>query len=449
METTAAPVPRRRIGAIMNAVITRIDPHSPSDGRSIRIGDTLVRINGRKIGDVLDYKYYAYEPRLLLELRGADGRMRFVRIRKRPGEDLGLSFEPYLMDAPRACANRCVFCFVDQLPQGMRETLYFKDDDVRLSFLQGNYVTLTNLSEREIQRIIDLRLSPLNISVHATDPQLHSMMLGHKNSARALDAMRRFAHAGIVMNCQIVVCPGLNDGAQLDRSLNDLAAMYPSVVSVSVVPVGLTKHREGLTPLTQFDQLSARETLGQTVAFGDVCLKRLGTRFVYPADELYIKADAPIPDNAFYEDYPQLENGVGLIRLLMTQTDEALETAPDCQLARFSIATGAAAAECLQNVLCKATVKCDKIQGIVYTINNRFFGASVDVTGLITGGDLIAQLRGKPLGDRLLISEHMLRSGEHVFLDDVTVEDVSRALGVPVRIVERDGADLIRAMYGN
>ena len=432
----------------MGTVITGVDKNSPAERRHIRPGALLVRINGHRIRDVLDYKFHAYDARLLLELRDGD-KTRLVRVNKAAGEELGLTFETYLMDNPRACANKCVFCFVDQLPKGLRQTLYFKDDDNRLSFLQGNYVTLTNLSDAEIDRMIDMHVAPLNISVHASDPALHSLLLGNGKSGRALNAITRFKQAGLTMHCQIVVCPGLNDGAQLDRTMRDLAAMHPAVISVSVVPVGLTKYREGLTPLRPFDAELARQTVRQVERRGERCLKEMGTRLFYPADELYLKAGYEIPPDEFYEDYPQLENGVGMLRLLMTQAETALETVYTADGAPFSIATGVAAAHCLQKVLNLAREKCANINGNIFVVRNEFFGEQIDVAGLLTGGDLIGQLRGRELGRRLLITKNMLRHGENRFLDDITTDEVSRALGVPIRVVGQDGDDLIRAILGN
>ena len=432
----------------MGTRIVGVDKGSPAERRHIRPGELLVRINGHKVRDVLDYKFHAYDARLLLELSDG-GKTRFLRVNKAAGEELGLTFETYLMDSPRACANKCVFCFVDQLPKGMRETLYFKDDDNRLSFLQGNYVTLTNLSEAEIRRMIDMHVAPLNISVHSTDPALHSLLLGNRNSARALSALARFREAGLPMNCQIVVCPGLNDGEQLERTMGDLAAMQPAVRSVSIVPVGLTRYREGLYRLRPFDVELALRTVRQTEARGEQCLKEYGTRLFYPADELYLKAGLEIPPDAFYEGYPQLENGVGMLRLLETQAAEALTVPQTSDGAPFSIATGEAAAHCLQKILNSAREKCANINGTLITVKNEFFGDMIDVAGLLTGGDIIRQLRGRDLGHRLLITTNMLRHGENAFLDDVTTDDVTRALGVPVRVVGHDGDDLIRAMFGN
>ncbi len=433
----------------MGSLITYIDENSPAGGLNIRPGDMLVRINGHKIRDVLDYKFYSYDARLRLEIHEPEGKIKILRIKKPEGANLGLTFDSYLMDKPRSCANKCVFCFVDQLPKGLRETLYFKDDDNRLSFLQGNYVTLTNLSDSEILRMIDMHLGPLNISVHSTEPELHSLLLGNKKSARGLESLRRFKEAGMTMNCQIVCCPGLNDGEHLDRSMSDLAGMYPAVKSVSVVPVGLTKYRDGLYDLRPFDSELARKTVRQAVRFGNKCLKKLGTRLIYPADELFLKAGMEIPDDSFYEGYPQLENGVGMLRLLMTQTEKALRLQHKALKTPFSIATGAAAAKCLQKVLHSAAEKCANISGTIYTIQNDFFGSSVDVAGLLTGGDLIRQLKGRDLGARLLITKNMLRHGENVFLDDVTLQEVTAELGVDIRVVGQDGADLIRAIFGN
>ncbi len=433
----------------MSALITQIDKNSPAAGRNIKPGDALVRVNGHKIKDVLDYKFYSYEPRLLLELHSPEGKIKLVRLNKPAGADPGLTFETYLMDRQRACSNKCVFCFIDQLPRGMRKTLYFKDDDIRLSFLQGNYVTLTNLNKDEIERIARLRVSPLNISVHATDPEVRSLIFGCKNSGAPLLAMRRFAEAGITMNCQIVCCPGINDGAVLERTMTDLGDMFPRVLSVSVVPVGLTKHREGLHPLRAFDRPSASETVRQVERFGEKCLKQYGTRLFYPADELYLKAGLPIPPESFYEGYPQLENGVGMLRLLTTEADAALEEADGAGSAPFSIATGAAAFDCLQKILNSAEEKYVNIKGKLIAVRNDFFGEAVDVAGLLTGGDLIRRLRGEALGERLLLARNMLRHGENVFLDDLTLEDVSNALGVPIRVVEQDGSDLVRAILGD
>ncbi|MBQ8076584.1 MAG: DUF512 domain-containing protein [Oscillospiraceae bacterium] len=431
-----------------NNKIKKIDEGSPLQGRA-SIGDCLLAINGNKIVDVLDYKFYAYDRHLHLELQREDGSRYSLHVEKQEGGDLGLDFESYLMDAPRSCANNCVFCFIDQLPTGMRPTMYFKDDDARLSFLLGNYITLTNLSDREVQRIIDLHVSPVNVSVHTTDPELRCKMLRNPHAGRGLEIMRRFASGGIQMNCQIVCCPGLNDGEELMRTMQDLAEMYPHVNSVSIVPVGLTKYREGLYPLTPFTPALAEKTIDEVTAFGEECLARYGSRIFFCGDELYLKCGREIPEDSFYEDYTQLENGVGMLRLMETEFSSALKLAdaPE-QIQRFSIATGVAAAPFFQKLVCNAQAEYDTIKGQVYPIANDFFGRSIDVAGLITGQDLIAQLKGKDLGDRLLISHNMIRREERDFLDDVTLKQASEALGVPIYPIEQDGFALWDAMSG-
>ncbi len=428
-------------------VIRRVDEGSPLS-RRVHPGETLVSVNGKLIRDVLDYKFYSYDRDLLLQLRTPEGKTRLVRVRKPEGLDLGLEFGTYLMDRPRSCANRCVFCFIDQNPPGMRKSIYFKDDDARLSFLMGCYITLTNLTEREIARIIDLHVSPVNISVHATDPALRARLLGNPRAGEALGIMRRFADARITMNCQIVCCPGLNDGDALARTMEDLKALYPAVNSVSVVPVGLTRHRAGLPELTPFTAGSARAVVGQVTQFGNMCVRELGTRLVFCSDELYQLAGLPLPPDGFYEAHVQLENGVGMLRLLEAEFDAALRNADAPDGAPFSVATGAAAAPMIEKLLFSAKKKYDKLNGKVYTIRNDFFGSSVTVAGLVTGGDLIAQLRGRDLGTRLLISADMLRREEADFLDSVPLSDASAALGVPIYPVACDGGALCDAMFG-
>ncbi len=431
----------------MKNVIKSIDPGSPLEKRAA-IGDSLISINGKPIVDVLDYKFYAYDARLHVVLRRPDGSEYALELRKAEGGDLGLDFETYLMDRPRSCANNCVFCFIDQLPPGMRKTLYFKDDDARLSFLLGNYITLTNLSQREIQRIIDLHVSPVNISVHTTNPELRCQMLQHPRAGACLDVLERFAEAGIVMNCQIVCCPGLNDGAELDRSMRDLAALHPAVKSVSIVPVGLTRFREGLYPLTPFTPEHAGETIDQVSAFGEDCLARYGSRIFFCGDEMYLKAGRDIPEDAFYEDYTQLENGVGMLRLMETEFCSALKLGDPPDGVEFSLATGTSAGPFFTRLLEMAKQRYPQLRGHVYAIENDFFGHSINVTGLITGGDLIAQLKGRELGERLLISQNMLRREEMDFLDDVTLEQASRELGLPIYPVEQDGFALWDAVSG-
>ena len=418
--------------------VSFLDEDCPLRGK-VEAGDELLRINGHDIRDVLDYKFWSYERKLTLEFKNAGT----IRVKKDEGEDLGLNFETYLMDKPTGCANRCVFCFVDQLPKGMRSTLYFKDDDARLSFLTGNYITATNLSQRELDRICELRVSPLNISVHATNGELRAKMLQNKRGAEIMDILRRFAGVGIFMDCQIVLCPGWNDGAELQRSMEDLASLYPNVGSVSIVPVGLTAHREGLTELKPFDKEGALATIRQVEAFAQKCLEKYDCRIFACSDELYLRAELPIPAEKEYEGYPQLENGVGLLRLLMEEFDYALESNEARPEKPFSIATGVSAAPFMEKLCAKAGAKAR-----VFAIQNDFFGHTVDVAGLTTAQDIVKNLRGQELGAFLLIPAVMLRHGEGVFLDDMTLEELSETLGVPVFPVENDGEALLNAMLG-
>jgi len=442
----------------MNATIRKIASGSPAAKTIIAAGDILRRINGQAITDVLDYKFCSYDECLMLELVDAHGKLKLVRLRKPEGADIGLEFETFLMDKERSCANKCIFCFIDQNPKGMRNTIYYKDDDVRLSFLQGNYITLTNLSQDDVERIIKLHISPINVSIHTLNPVLRSSMLGNKNGGAAIDALRKLAQAGITLNCQIVCCPGYNDGEELSRTIEGLVALGSSINSVSVVPVGLTQHRAALTEIEPVGYALAREIVNTVNHYGAQCMNSRGSRVFFCADELYMKAGLLLPSDEFYEGYPQLENGVGMMRLLITEFEEALAQITSNQLqmrdeeksslAEFSVATGVLAQRYLTKLLRMAAKKYDTISGSVYGIKNDFFGESITVSGLVTGADLITQLRGKKLGSRLLIPQNMLRFGEHTFLDDVKVSDVSEALGVPVRIVKQNGVDLLHAFLG-
>lgn len=429
----------------MSTVITSIDRRSPAERAGIKAGEKLISISGHPVVDVLDYRFFGYDPNpeLVLERSGV---RRTVRVRKEEGDELGLNFATYLMDEPRPCSNHCLFCFVDQMAPGCRETLYFKDDDARLSFLMGNYITLTNLSDREAQRIIDLRISPINVSVHATDPKVHCALLGNKNAGRSLELMQAFGSAGIQMNGQIVLCPGWNDGVQLQRTMEDMAEW--GFVSCSVVPVGLTKYRQGLSKLRPVDREEANAVISQVEAFGEKCLAECGSRKFFCSDELYIRAGRDLPEEEFYEGYVQLENGVGMLRSLITEFESGLrqEDGP-IKVSAFTVATGVSARPYLQALLEKAEEKLG-VRGQVVAIENDFFGHTIDVAGLITGRDLIAQLKGRDLGERVLIPVNMLRHGGDVFLDDTTVPDVEKALGVPVTVVEQDGFDLLDAMLG-
>ena len=429
----------------MSTIITAIDRHSPAERAGIQVGEQLLTINGHPIVDVLDYRFYGYDPLSHVELKTAAGDVRAVTVRKAEGQDLGLNFDTYLMDEMRSCANHCIFCFVDQMPPGMRQTLYFKDDDARLSFLLGNYITLTNLTEREAQRIIDLHISPINVSVHTTDPQLHCTMLGNKNAERSLDYIRAFCRAGIVMNGQIVVCPDWNDGDQLRRTLRDLTDWEFS--SCSIVPVGITKYRQGLAKLRPVDRSCAREILAIAEEYGQENLRRFGTRRFFCADELFLRAQLPLPQEDYYEGYRQLENGVGMLRSLEQDFLSAMRLEdPAAAPSPFTIATGTAAAPFLRGLVAQAQAYFPHLRGQVIAVENDFFGHTIDVAGLLTGQDLSAQLQRVPSLGRVLLPLHMLRHGETVFLDDYTVARLADELGCPVQIVGIDGGDLLDAM---
>jgi putative radical SAM enzyme (TIGR03279 family) len=408
----------------------------------------LEKINGHEIRDVLDYRYWSEEPKLLLELRDERGRAIKKRVKKPEGIPLGLDFETYLMDAQRSCANRCVFCFIDQLPKGMRPTLYYKDDDARLSFLQGNYITLTNLSGREIDRICALRISPLNVSVHASDPDVRRAMLRNPSAGRCMELMRRLAEHDIEMNCQIVLCPGMNDGEVLTKTLEDLSALCPQVHSVSIVPVGITRYREGLPDLSPVTREGAADAIDRVEKAAEANLERFGSRVLYCSDELYLRAGLELPPIEYYEDFPQFENGVGMLRSLYEEYSGALSGLTGEERARVSVATGTAAAPLFENISQITKKTCYNVDIKVFPVINRFFGATVDVAGLLTGSDLLAALKGEDLGERLLISATMLRHGGDVFLDDVSLAELSEALGVPVVPVRPDGAELLDAVVG-
>ena len=433
----------------MAVIIESVVPGSAADKAGVKPGEGLVSVNGHEIMDVLDYRFYMTEPRLTLGLQDKAGQERQVYLRKGEYDDPGLEFSTYLMDKQRSCRNKCVFCFIDQLPPGMRDSLYFKDDDARLSFLFGNYITLTNISDREIDRIIHMHISPVNISIHTTNPMLRCKMMGNRFAGDALRHVYRLAEAGIRINCQLVLCPGLNDGEELQRSLSDLEKLTPALESIAIVPVGLTGYREGLYPLTGFTHEAAGSVIDLVEAFGEKCIQKHGIRLAYPADEFYIKAGRPMPGEAFYGDFDQLENGVGLVTLLNTEFMEALEQEKESEAPyHCTIATGVAAAPFLQKLVDEACKKWHNLKCEVIAIKNEFFGGAIDVAGLVTGSDLINQLKGRDLGERLVIPSVMLRHEGDLFLDDVSVDELSQTLGVPVTPVSNDGWELLRTITG-
>lgn len=432
----------------MSAVITGVRRHSAAARSGIRAGETLLSVNGKAIHDVLDYQFYTYDPVLTVEL-AQGGEKRSLTVQKGEGEELGLDFETYMMDAQKSCGNKCIFCFIDQLPCGMRETLYFKDDDARLSFLLGNYISMTNLSEEDVERIVKMRVSPLNISVHTTDPELRSRMLNNRRGGSSLAYLRRFAQAGLQLQCQIVVCPSWNDGEQLRKTLRDLAGLFPAVGCVSVVPVGLTRYREGLEPLAPVGEREARDILAIVDEARARNERSLGDPQCYAADELYLKAGLPLPGEEYYLDYSQLENGVGLMTLFESELRAALEGQEKQSIEPFAVATGKAAAPFMRRMIDLIAETCDNdVQYQVFAVENEFFGPQVDVAGLVTGGDIIRQLAGKVQAGRLLIPQNMLRHGETVFLDDVSVVELEDTLHVRVQAVEPDGALFLQAVLG-
>ncbi|WP_028517326.1 DUF512 domain-containing protein [Ruminococcus flavefaciens] len=420
---------------------------SPCDKHGIQGGDTLVRINGHDIKDVLDYMYYAADTDITLEIE-RDNIPLTIHIIKDEYDDLGLEFETFLMDSKQSCSNKCVFCFIDQMPPGMRETLYFKDDDARLSFLQGNYVTLTNMKQEDIDRIIEMKLN-INVSVHTTNPELRVKMMHNRFAGEKLKFIWQLAQSGIKLNCQIVCCPGLNDGDELRRSLTDLGTLMPNITSMAVVPVGVTKFRQGLYPLVGFDKKGAGETIDIIEEFQQIFLKKFGTRTVFPSDEFYLIAERELPPMEAYEDFSQYENGVGMLRSLIDEFEKALEIAEwEGGERHVSIATGYSAFGTINMLAKKAEESFPMLKCDVYRIRNDFFGDTITVTGLITAQDLIAQLSGRDLGDNLLLSQAMIRRDSDVFLDDLTIDDVEKALNVKIRTTPSDGYELLDAIMG-
>lgn len=433
----------------MAVQIMSVVPGSPADRAGIRPGEMLLEINQNPIEDILDYQFYMTDRKLKINLLGIDQAARQVTVRKDEYEELGLEFESYLMDKQHHCKNKCIFCFVDQMPPGMRETLYFKDDDARLSFLFGNYITLTNMEQKDIDRIIKMHISPVNISVHTMNPDLRQKVMLNPKAASSLDYLRQLARAGIKINTQLVLCPGINDGEELVRSLKELGALYPSVESIAAVPVGLTKYRDGLFPLRPYTREEAREVIRTIHDFSDDFLAREGVRMAYPADEFFLKAQMPIPDDAYYGEYNQLENGVGLLSLLRQELTDALEDWEDDGVCRrISLATGEAAADFLREEIGRVKQRFPGLDCTVYAIHNDYFGENITVAGLVTATDLIRQLKGKELGEELLIPGVMLRHEQDKFLDDGTIEDVQQALGVSVRTVDNDGTQFLLALLG-
>lgn len=428
-------------------IIKEIEKGSIADELGLKPGDELISINDTRIIDIFDYQYLIKDEFLNILIRKPDGQEWEFDIEKDYDDDLGIVFEEGLMDSYRSCRNKCIFCFIDQMPPGMRETLYFKDDDARLSFLQGNYITLTNLSDEEVDRIIFYRLSPINISIHTTNEELRCRMLNNRFAGSALAKMKKLKDADITMNGQIVLCKGWNDKEELEKTIHDLSAYIPQMQSVSVVPVGLTKFRDNLTPLEKFTKEDAIEVIDTVHRWQNIFLKHYNTRFIYAADEWYINAGLPIPKEDDYEGYPQIENGVGMLRSFMDEFyGELNELKGDERKKELSIATGVLATPYMDHMISDLKDKFPNIKIHIYTIENDFFGKDITVAGLLTGKDIINQLKGKNFGSALLLPDVLLRHGENILLDDITTDDIQRTLQTNICIVKSDGKSFIDAI---
>lgn len=433
--------------------IVAVEPGSIAEECGLEPGDSILTINDNSIQDIFDYQYYLTEEYLDILVLTKDGEECLLEIEKDEDEDLGITFQESLMDSYHSCSNKCVFCFIDQMPPGMRETLYFKDDDSRLSFLQGNYITLTNMSYEDIDRVIKYHLSPINISVHTTNPDLRCQMLHNRFAGDILQKIKRFYDAGIIMNSQIVLCKGYNDGVELDRTIRELGEFLPYMQSLSVVPVGLTKYRQGLADLEAFSKEEALQVIAQIQGWQEKFLQEYGVRFVHASDEWFILAGLDFPQASYYEGYGQLENGVGMMRLLIDEVREAIEenkmNAASVQERKMTIATGKLA----YPTICMLSKEIEEafpgVQVQVREIENVFFGEKITVSGLITGQDLLAQLKDFDLGERLLIPVNMLKADQAIFLDDVTVEELQETLQVSVSVIQSEGADLVNTVIGN
>ena len=419
---------------------------SHADKAGIKKWETLLSINSNEIVDVLDYRFYQVNRKLTLEVADEDKNVRTIEMTKGEYEEIGLEFETYLMDKQHSCRNKCIFCFIDQLPKGMRESLYFKDDDSRLSFLFGNYITLTNITEHEIDRIIKMHISPINVSVHTTNPELRCKMMNNRFAGDTLKYLKRFADAGITLNCQIVSCPGINDGDELVRTLTDLENL--GVNMTAIVPVGLTRYRENLYPLVPYNKETAGQTIDIIEKMGDECVKKHGRRIFFPGDEFYLLAEREIPSPEFYEDFSALEDGIGMIAYLTDDVGWKLEEldADESLCHKVTIACGEGVFPYMKRIMSMINEKFPNITINTRAIKNNFFGGGVNVSGLVTGGDLIDQLRGDDLGDRLIITSSMLRFENDLFLDDVSTDDVERELGVTLVPVNNNGNDLVEAV---
>ena len=432
----------------MSVLIKDVIKSSPAYKKGIKAGDTLIKISGHEITDFLDYQFYTKDSKISVVFE-RDGKTKAVWIKKDEDEDLGLSFETYLMDKERHCKNKCIFCFIDQNPKGLRESIYFKDDDSRLSFLFGNYITLTNLSERDVEKIIEMHISPVNVSVHTMNKELRVKMMKNKNAGASLDILHRLSENGIAINTQLVLCPGINDGEELRYSLDKLSELGPSLQSIACVPVGVTKHREGLFDMPQYTKESAGEVIDIVNEYGEKFKEQYGTRLVYAADEFYLKAQREMPEGEYYETYCQIENGVGMWTSLKEEFLFEIENCNDSDPeSHVGVATGVAAYPLIKELADIFEKKYNKSKIDVYEIKNDFFGHSITVAGLITGNDLINQLKDKSLPQTLAIPSVMLRSEGDLFLDSVSTQEVEETLGVTLKVDDCTGGSLFGSFMG-
>lgn len=433
----------------MAVLIKSVERNSPAAKKKIKDGDILLKIAGKEITDFLDYQFYTKDSSFDLVFK-SDDKIKKVRINKNEDEDLGLVFETYLMDKERHCKNKCIFCFIDQLPEGMRDSLYFKDDDSRLSFLFGNYITLTNLSERDVEKIIEMHISPVNVSVHTMNKELRVQMMKNKNAGESLSVLRKLADNGIDINTQLVLCPGINDGEELRYSLQKLAELCPSLQSIACVPVGVTKYRDGLFAMPQYDENTANEVIDIIDEYGESFKQKWGSRIVYAADEFYLKANRELPDGEYYETYPQIENGVGMWTSLKEEFLQELDSYDETEgfKNRISLATGSAAYPLLKELCSLFTQKFSACRADVFEIKNDFFGRSITVAGLVTGKDLINQLKNKDIGSTLAIPDVMLRHEGDLFLDSISIEQVENELSTSIVTSMTDGKSLFNLLAG-
>ena len=437
----------------MKNIITKVIKNGIAEEVGIEVSDILLSINGNKINDIIDYKFLSADEEIILEVEKADGEVWEIEIEKEYGEDLGIEFGGGIMDKAKSCSNKCIFCFIDQLPKGMRESLYFKDDDSRLSFLQGNFVTLTNMKDEDIDRIIQYHISPINVSVHTTNPELRVQMLNNRFAGKVFDRMKKLSDAGIVMNAQIVSVPGINNGEELERTIRDLYTLYPQVSDVAVVPIGITKFRQGLKQVNTYTKEQSIEEIERVKKLQYIYMQEVGKSFVRLSDEFYLVADKQIPNQEFYDDYNQIEDGIGMVRCFRDAIDNTLDGLDLNTRGSFSIVTGELAYPELLEASVKIKERNPNMQLDVYKIKNNYFGETITIAGLLTGTDIIDQMKGTINSKYLLLSNNMFRKGyeltdsnEQIMLDDTKIKDIESALNVKVIVVDYTGEDLIQKL---